>query len=59
MAYSLISRESAALASAPLASFAGRPQAGSYAARLPRLVQIRLQARRLGPSAHAASLRES
>jgi len=35
----------------------GRPQAGSYADRFPRLVKIRLRARRLGSSAHSASLR--
>jgi hypothetical protein len=35
----------------------GRPQAGSYAERLSRLVEVRLWARRLGPFAHAVSLR--
>jgi hypothetical protein len=35
----------------------GRPQAGSYAERFPRLVEVRLWARRLGPFAHAVSLR--
>ena len=34
-----------------------RPQAGSYAERLPRRVMVRLRARRLSSSAHSASLR--
>gem|GEM_PF-6762742 len=46
MAYSLSPEKGAALASAPLTSPAGRPQAGSYADRLPRFVRVRLPATR-------------
>ena len=49
-AYSLTPGKDVALASAPLASFAGSPYAGSYAERLPRLVKVRLRAGRLDPS---------
>jgi hypothetical protein len=48
VAYSLSPGKGAAPASAPLASFAGSPKAGSYADRPPPLVKARLRARRLG-----------
>jgi MFS family permease len=48
VAYSLSPGKGAALASAPLASFAGSPYAGSYADRFLRRVKVRLLAVSLG-----------